>query len=155
MKKALLAAFALRMLCAAPADPVFWKLENSSGKPVKAGARFSVKLVAAVQPGWHLYSLKPMSEGPISTRIWIGEGQPFSLAGAIQAPEPVAMQDPTLNMEVEFYEGEAAFTLPVKVASGTAAGSQTLTVSASYQACNDKICLPPKNLKVQVPVTIQ
>jgi len=34
-------------------------------------------------------------------------------------------------------------------------GAQTLTVSASYQSCNDKLCLPPKTVKVQLPVTVQ
>jgi thiol:disulfide interchange protein DsbD len=111
-------------------------------------------MVATIQPGWHLYSLKPIAEGPIPTRIWIGEGQPFSLASAVQAPDPTTTRDPTLNMEVEFYEGETPFTLPVKVATG-ATGAQTLTVSASYQSCNDKLCLPPKTVKVQLPVTVQ
>jgi thiol:disulfide interchange protein DsbD len=155
MRNLLCAALAALTLGAAAPDPVSWKLEAPSAKTAKAGARFSVKLVAAVQPGWHLYSLKPMPEGPIATRIWIAEGQPFTLAAAVQAPDPTVMQDPTLNMEVEFYEGEAAFTLPVKIAAGTAAGPQTLTVSASYQTCNDKLCLPPKTVKVQAPITIQ
>jgi len=154
MKPIAVAALAALWLAAAPADPIAWKLESPSAKTVKAGGRFNVKLVAAVQPGWHLYSLKPIPEGPIPTRIWIAEGQPFSLAAAVQAPDPTTMQDPTLNMEVEFYEGETPFTLPVKVAAG-AAGQQTLTVSASYQTCNDKLCLPPKTVKVQLPITVQ
>src|ERR1039457_3857476 len=93
-------------LAAAPADPVAWKLQNPSAAPVKAGARFHVKWLAEVQEGWHLYSLKPMAEGPIPTRIWIAEGQPFSLAGVVQSPDPQVMQDPSFGMEVELYEGE-------------------------------------------------
>jgi DsbC/DsbD-like thiol-disulfide interchange protein len=139
---------------AAPADPVAWKLQPASAAPVKAGARFNVKLLAAVQEGWHLYSLKPMAEGPIPTRIWIAEGQPFSLAGTVQSPDPRVMQDPSFGMEVELYEGEAVFTLPVRVAPSAAPGAQTLVVSASYQSCNNKLCLPPKTVKVEVPVTI-
>jgi DsbC/DsbD-like thiol-disulfide interchange protein len=154
MKLLICAALAAAVLFAAPADPVSWKLEGAAGKPVKEGARFSVKLVAAIQPGWHLYSLKPMVEGPIPTRIWVGEGQPFALAGAVQAPEPTTTQDPTLGMEVEFYEGETPFTLPLKVAGGYG-GQRTLTVSVSYQSCNDKLCLPPKTVKVQLPVAVQ
>ena len=155
MRRLVCAALAAMALAAAPPDPVAWKLENPPAKPVKAGARFNVRLVASIQPGWHLYSLKPIAEGPIPTRIWIAEGQPFSLAAGVQAPDPTTMQDPALNMEVEFYEGETPFTLPVKVAPGTAAGPQTLTVSASYQTCNDKLCLPPKTVKVQAPVAVQ
>ncbi len=152
MTKLLLAAAMATVLRAAPADPVSWKLE-APGKPVKAGARFQVKLVAVVEPGWHLYSLKPMAEGPIPTRIWIAEGQPFRQAGAIDAAEPETVQDPALNMEVEMYEGETAFTLPVQSAAG-AAGARKLVVSASYQSCNNKLCLPPKTVKVELPLTV-
>jgi DsbC/DsbD-like thiol-disulfide interchange protein len=154
MKKLFFAAAMAACLAAAPADPVAWKLQDPPAAPVKAGARFNVKLLAEVQDGWHMYSLKPMAEGPIPTRIWIAEGQPFSLAGAVQAPDPQVMQDASFGMEVELYEGEAVFTLPVRVASSAAPGAQKLVVSASYQSCNNKLCMPPKTVKVEVPVTI-
>src|SRR5262249_32880500 len=104
--------------------------------------------------GWHLYSLKPMAEGPIPTRIWVAEGQPFQLSAAIKAPEPQTVQDPSFNMEVELYEGEAGFTLPVKGATGAPAGPHTLAINASYQSCSNKICLPPKTVKIEVPVAV-
>jgi len=153
MKKLSMVAALAACLAAAPADPVAWKLSPPAA-PVKAGARFNVKLLAEVQDGWHLYSLKPMAEGPIPTRIWIAEGQPFTLAGAVQAPDPQVMQDPSFGVEVELYEGEAVFTLPVRVAAAAPPGAQKLIVSASYQSCNNKLCLPPKTVKVEVPVTI-
>ena len=106
MKTLICAAFAATLF-AAPAGPVAWSFPQSAIGPVKAGARFPLKILATVQAGWHLYSLKPMAEGPIATRIWLPGGQPFTLAGGIQAPDPQVMQDPTLGMEVELYEGEA------------------------------------------------
>ncbi len=154
MRRLLVTAAIAALLQAAPPDPVAWKLQNPPAAPVKPGARFNVKLLAAVQEGWHLYSLKPIAEGPVPTRIWLAEGQPFSLAGAVQAPEPQVIQDPTFGMEVELYEGEAMFALPVKVAGGAAPGPQKLVVSASYQSCNNKLCLPPKTVKVELPITI-
>ena len=154
MKKLFFTAAVAACLAAAPADPVAWKLQDPPVAPLKPGARFNVKLLAAVEDGWHLYSLKPMAEGPIPTRIWIAEGQPFRLAGAVQAPEPRVMQDPSFGMEVELYEGEVVFTLPVRLTPGTAPGAQKLVVSASYQSCNNKLCLPPKTVQVEVPITI-
>ena len=154
MRRLFFAAAIVACLAAAPADPVAWKLQYSPAAPVKAGARFNVKLLAEVQEGWHLYSLKPMAEGPIPTRIWIAEGQPFSLAGAVQSPDPQVMQDPSFGMEVELYEGEAIFTLPVRVAAGASPGPQKLVVSASSQSCNNKLCLPPKTVKVELPIAI-
>ena len=57
-------------------------------------------------------------------------------------------------MEVELYEGGAAFSLPLKVAPGAAAGAQTLVVNAQAQSCNNSICLPPATVKVELPVTV-
>src|SRR4051794_25078494 len=142
----LAAGLAAALIAAAPADPVAWKFQDAA-KAVKPGAKFQVKVLASIEAGWHLYSLKPMAEGPIPTRIWIAEGQPFTLSGAIQATEPATVQDPALNMEVEMYEGEAAFTLPVVAGAGSS-GAQKLVVSASYQTCNNRLCLPPKTVKI-------
>jgi len=64
------------------------------------------------------------------------------------------MQDPSFGMEVELFEGEAVFTVPVRVTAGATPGAQKLVVSASYQTCNNKLCLPPRTVKVEVPVTI-
>jgi thiol:disulfide interchange protein DsbD len=153
MKTLLFAAVMAAYLAAAPADPVAWRL-TAPAAPVKPGGKFTVKLLAAVQDGWHLYSLKPMAEGPIPTRIWIADGQPFTLSGAVQAPGPRVMQDPSFGMEVELYVGDVVFTLPVKVAAGTAPGVQKLVVSASYQSCNNKVCLPPKTVQVEAPVKV-
>jgi thiol:disulfide interchange protein DsbD len=151
--KTLLAGTLLALaLGAAAPDPVAWKLDPV--KPVKAGAKFSVRLTAQIQEGWHVYSMKHLDDGPIATRIWLGDGQPFQLTGAIKAAAPQTLQDPALNMEVELYEGAAEFTLPMSVASGTPAGPHNLVVNASYQSCNNRLCLPPKTVKVEVPVTV-
>ena len=148
------AALAAVWLAAAPPNPVAWKLADAPAKPVKPGARFTVKLTAGIQQGWHIYSMKPLDDGPLPTRIWLAEGQPFQLAGTIKADEPQTLQDPTLHMEVEVYEGAAGFSLPVKVAPGAAPGTQNLVVNAQAQSCNNSMCLPPATVKVEIPVTI-
>jgi len=95
-----------------------------------------------------------MAEGPRPTRIWIAGGQNFSPAGAVQSPEPRVMQDASFAGEEELYEGEIEIMLPVRVVPGAAPGTHNLVVSASYQSCNNKLCLPPKTMKAEVPVTI-
>jgi hypothetical protein len=76
------------------------------------------------------------------------------LAAAIQATEPQTLMDPSFNLEVQLYEGEAAFTLPLRLAAGATEGAQRIVVNASYQTCDNKICLPPKTVKLEVPVTV-
>jgi thiol:disulfide interchange protein DsbD len=133
---------------------VQWKVEQAPSRPLKSGARFTVKLAAHIQEGWHMYGLKPAAEGPIPTRIWLAEGQPAQLAAAVQGDEPLTMQDPTFNMEVQLYEGEVAFTLPLRLAAAAPQGPQRVLVNASYQTCDNRICLPPKTVKIEVPITV-
>jgi thiol:disulfide interchange protein DsbD len=150
---AFLALSALSVAAAVP-DPVAWKLEPASPTPVKPGAVFTVKLIGKIQEGWHMYSMKPMDEGPIATRVWIPAGQPFQQSGAIKGDQPETMRDPTLDMDVELYKDAATFAVPVRVAAGTAPGAQTLVINTSYQTCNNSLCLPPKTVKVEITVTI-
>ena len=132
-------------LAAAPPEPVAWKIEGAPAKALKAGDRFSARLLASIQDGWHLYSMKEVPDGPVATKVWLAEGQPVQLAGPVKAAPPQVIHDATLNMEVEEYEGQAEFTLPLK-ATGAA---QKLVVNVSYQSCNNNICLPPKTVKVE------
>ena len=154
MKRILLTLLIAQALSAAPPDPVAWKAEDTPVTPLKPGARFSVRLVGQIQEGWHMYSMRAVAEGPIPTRVWVAEGQPVLLAGTIKASTPQSVQDSSFNMEVEQYEGQAEFTLPLRVSSAANNQSLTLVLHASYQVCNNKICLPPKTVKVEVPVTI-
>ena len=68
-----------------------------------------------------------------------GEGQPFALAAVPAQRSAQVMQDPSFGMDVELYEGEAEFSLPVRVAASATPGAQKLVVSASYQSCNNKV----------------
>jgi thiol:disulfide interchange protein DsbD len=150
MRRALLLGLAATAFAA---EPVAWTVQDAPARPVKAGARFTAKVVAKIQPGWHIYGLKPAADGPIPTRLWVAEGQPAALASPVTGTEPQTLQDASFNMEVQLYEGEPQFTLPLKLAAAAPAGALKIVVNASYQSCDNKICLPPKTVKLEVPVT--
>jgi Disulphide bond corrector protein DsbC len=154
MKRLLSVALAAIALAAAPANPVTWKLTNAYARPVKPGGRFTVKLTASVQEGWHFYSMTQMDEGPVPTRIWLAENQPFQLAAPVQGEEPEVLQDPTLHMEVEQYQGSPVFSLALKVLPTASAGPYKLLVNAQTQSCNNRMCLPPTTAKVELPIAI-
>ena len=141
------------VLVAVP-EPIAWTVQGVPAGPVKPGSKFNIRLVARIQEGWHLYSQKPIAEGPIPTRIWLADRQPFSLAGPIASAEPQAVHDAAFGMEVEIYEREAAFTLPIQVAAGAARGARKLVLHVSYQTCDNRICLPPRTGRVELPVNL-
>ncbi len=138
------------------AAPVQWAITAPAAKSqVAAGRKIAVTLAASIAPGWHLYSLKKLDGGPIPTSIALPEGQPFRLAGAIDAAAPLTKFDDTFQMDVESYEGTAEFVLSVEAVKGTQAGPATLAVNARYQACDDKQCLPPRTVKIELPLEIK
>ena len=152
-----LALLLLTCLCspagAQEADPVHWR---SSGSRIqaRAGALIRVPISAAIDIGWHLYSLKKLDGGPVPTTVAVAAGRPFRLDGEIESSDPIPMDDPQLGMTVELYLVRADFVLPVRIASDAAAGPHTLKVSVRYQTCSEKICLAPKTAAIEVPVTV-
>jgi len=153
MKLPIAAALAALALFAAPPEPVTLKVRPPV-TPLKAGARFKVDVVAQIQKGWHVYGLKPMENGPVATRVWVADGLAVLPAGTVEGTDPQTMQDPTFNMEVQIYEGEVTFTVPLRLAPSAAPGALKFFVNASYQSCDNQICLPPKTVKLEVPLTV-
>lgn len=150
MLSSLLLALALN------ASAVQWTISAPApSSTVKRGAQVEVVLEAAIADGWHLYSLKKLEGGPIPTTLTLPLDQPFLLSGPISASRPAAKFDETFGMEVETYSDSATFRLPVEVPKDAPTGPALLTVNARFQACDGKQCLPPRTVKVELPVTIQ
>lgn len=136
-------------------NPIRWAVKKENPDlAVKAGDKFNIQVIATIDEGWHLYSLEQPAGGPIPTRIGMPENQKFKLAGDIESPLPRVLFDPNFNMDTEFYEGETVFVLPVEIAKDAPAEKNTLSVSAFFQTCNDKTCLPPKNVKLTTTIDV-
>jgi thiol:disulfide interchange protein DsbD len=90
----------------------------------------------------------------VPTSITIPDGQPFSLAGDIAEPLPASSFDGNFSKILEYHENKAVFTIPMKAAASAAAGKQTARVSISYQTCNDRLCLPPRQVAVTADVQL-
>ncbi|MGE0885181.1 MAG: protein-disulfide reductase DsbD family protein [Blastocatellales bacterium] len=128
--------------------------------PVKAGQSAKVVITAKIDPGWHLYSLTQPPGGPRPTRITIDETGPFKADGKPIQPKPKVAADPNFSLPgqppfmTETFDGQAVFTLPVKLAADAPAGSQKLIVKFYYQVCDDHQCLPPRTKPIEVDVMI-
>ncbi|MGH9594261.1 MAG: protein-disulfide reductase DsbD N-terminal domain-containing protein [Bryobacteraceae bacterium] len=134
-------------------NPVTWSLSNPPKKTLKPGEGLTLRLEASVESGWHLYALDQPDGGPISTEIGLAGGARFDL-GPVRASKPVEIFDPNFNMRVRFYTDKASFQLPLKVKMDAPPGDTNVVVETRYQSCNDRICLPPKKVTVEVPVSI-
>ncbi len=128
--------------------------------PVKAGQTAKVTVTAKIDSGWHLYSLTQPAGGPRPTKITIDETGLFKASGKPTQPKPKVAADPNFSIPgqppfmTETFEGEAVFTLPIKVADGAPVGNQKLTVKFYFQVCNDHECLPPRTKPLDIDVAI-
>jgi len=128
-------------------NPVSWSLESDAkGKTLKQNETFKAKLKAAIEGEWHLYAVEQPDGGPFPTKITIPENSPFQLDGKPNSPAPITKFDPNFNIDTKFFAKSAEFNLPLKAISE--AKGDDLAVNVRYQVCDDKVCLPPKTVKV-------
>jgi thiol:disulfide interchange protein DsbD len=135
------------------AAPIAWSAKPQQAT-VKPGEKFTVTILAAIASGWHLYSTEQEAGGPLPTRIKMAPGQPFEPAGTVEESAARVEFDPVFNLEVQYFENEASFQAPLKVTAEAKPGKQRVTINATFQACNKKMCLPPKTVAVGVDVTV-
>ncbi len=136
-------------------NPVTFSLRTAPGTTAVApGSTFRAELTAKLDEGWHLYSITQPPGGPITTRITVPKDQPVTLGGKIEAPKPKTVFDPNFGMDTEFYDGETTFVVPLQVAADAKPGVVKIAVATYFQACNDKLCLPPRTVKAEVEITI-
>lgn len=128
-------------------DPAKWRIEGiEKGKSYTNGADIDAALLASVEEGWHLYALEQPEGGPIATTVKVAEGSPFRLRGDVTTPAPITEYDPNFQIDTSYFKDSARFDVPLK-ASADATGSG-LAIDVRYQLCNDRLCLPPKTVRV-------
>ncbi len=119
---------------------VTWKVsvEPASAAP---GSKVLLHMAVHVEDGWHLYSMS--TPAAIPTKIQVA---PTPAIGGVRAfqPPPHRAFDANFNSDTETYEGDVAFLLELTLAKDAPAGPVALALSARYQTCNAKSCVPSK-----------
>jgi DsbC/DsbD-like thiol-disulfide interchange protein len=133
--------------------PVVWSVLAPSGA-VPRGAVVVVQVTARINGGWHVYSLTQGPGGPVPAHISVAPGQPFTLADTVKGPAATKRFDPNFGLDVETYDSQATFAVPVRVAVDAPRGPTNLTLNARFQTCNATLCLPPHTEHLTVPITI-
>jgi len=132
-------------------SPVHWKVIT----PVKAvvpGEMIDVKVEAAIDGEWHLYSATTPPGGPNPTKFTLLSGDPFQISGPIRQSKPMTQFDANFGIQTELYSGSAEFWIPLKAAPTAASGEHDVRLQVVFQVCNDRVCLPPT--KVPLPVKV-
>ncbi len=127
-------------------DPVDWtfEVENTGGNT--ADLVFS----ATIEEGWHVYATElPSDMGPIPTSVTLDKSADFKALGAPKGGKYKTEFDPNFDMDLNFYDKEAIFRLPIERISSS---DFVVTGYLTFMVCNDEMCLPPEDLDLSMKV---
>jgi len=102
-----------------------------------------IRVKGYIVAGWHVYSVSQKPGGPKPLSFELADDTGFSL-GPAKGPKPQSGYDAEFRMATETYSGAPAFTIPVRWTRPLNSRSTQLKLVVRYQACSDKLCLPPK-----------
>jgi hypothetical protein len=143
-----LAAFPL--LALAQINPLDANVEG--GVTAARGKSATAVVRVDVREGYHINSDKPADEYLIPLRLsW--ESSPLAVEEVIY-PKPSLESYSFSRTPLSVLTGDFEIRTRFRVATGAPTGSRTVTGKLRYQACTDKLCLPPKTVEVRLPVRI-
>ncbi len=140
----------LAVLCslfmAAPAalaqNEAHWTLSADIAK-APPGTTVPLRLTAKIDPGWHIYSMTTPKGGGTPTTVVLAEDPAIESFTQYQ-PKPKRQFDSTFGVDVETFDDQVVFLLPVQLKKDTSADALKLTAQIKYQVCSDKECKPTK-----------
>ncbi len=118
----------------------------------KRGGEAKLKLTLKLKDGYHVNSHKPNDEYLIPLRLSWDKG-PFEPVETV-FPAPRLENYPFSTKPVSVFSGAFEVTARFRVAANAPAGITALSGKLRYQACTDRMCLPPKTIDVKAPVEI-
>jgi thiol:disulfide interchange protein len=139
MKSVILGLFLLASSLLAQDQHVTWKV--SGPHVANPGSRVLVRIDAHIEEGWHLYSMS--TPAAIPTKFQVSAPPAIERYRFLQPPFKRAF-DANFNSDTETYGGDVAFLLEVKLKDDAPRGEIELPISARYQVCNPKMCVPSK-----------
>jgi len=139
-------------LSVAAEDPVQWTFAFEA-KSAAPGSHALGRLVAKVDPGWHVYSLTTPKGGPIPTTVSLAEN-PAVAGFKVYQPKPERKFDPNFQLDTETFADQAVLLLDVEFKKDAPPGAAELSAQVRYQCCNDRLCLPPKRKSAAAAITI-
>jgi thiol:disulfide interchange protein DsbD len=142
----LLLFFAAAGYCQKPEEVAKW-----SGHYQATKGHLQAILSATIAPGWHVYSITQPPGGPNAATVTVAAGQGFERQGDITGTSPETAFDPNFQMQTQFYQKAVHLEIPL-VSTGNST-AQTVKVDVRFQACNDRLCLPPKAMRLNLPLT--
>ncbi|MEI9971137.1 MAG: protein-disulfide reductase DsbD domain-containing protein [Ignavibacteriota bacterium] len=126
------------------------------GQPAKVVGKRSqavqTKIPVSILDGFHVNSNTPSDEYLIPLKVtWTSLGALEGGQVSYPKAEKISVGDQSLSVFTGKFDLAVNFTVSAKAPAGPGVASGKL----SFQACNNKMCFPPKSIEVSVPYQVQ
>lgn len=116
------------------------------------GSTFRVAVVVNVEPPWHI-NANPATAGLIATTLSIATNDTVSITG-IEYPKGKEIKVSWSPEPASLYAGRVVIFAESKVAESAAMGPLKIEGRLRYQACDDKVCRPPKTIPLSITTEV-
>jgi thiol:disulfide interchange protein len=126
-------------------EPVSWTFGSE-----KVGENtFEVTMTADLEVNWHLYAMEIPAGGPVATSFTFITQEGYTLIGKPYAvTKPEMKFDNSFGMNIGMHSKKAEFRQKVDVTKYPALIKGTVT----FMSCDDKQCLPPRDVEFSVEI---
>lgn len=123
------------------------KVELQVGKPAQAEVRLTIK------EGYHI-NANPPSQYQIATQLTVAQAEGITAAEP-RYPASITKKFSFSDKPLAVYEKEAVISVPLTAQATAAKGERTLPARLRFQACDDQVCYPKRDLQVSIPVVVK
>ena len=113
------------------------------------GRSVRIEVRLTIPEGWHVNSHRPLQDYLRPTELRLEPGVTYRLL-RVEYPEGETVTLPFDPEPLSVYQGTVTLIAEVEAPPGLGAGSVTIPLLVSYQACSDRECLPPAEARVEV-----
>jgi DsbC/DsbD-like thiol-disulfide interchange protein len=123
------------------------------GQVFRAGGKGTVTLRVTLPQTVHVQSDKPLDKSLIPTALTI-EPPPGLRVEKIVYPAASKLKQEGQTQPLAVFGHDFTITVHLAVAAGTAAGELSVPARLRYQACDEFMCYPPKNVDTKWAIRI-
>jgi len=120
---------------------------------IHPGESFKVAFLLSINPGWHINGTKLNDEFLIPSELIIDEGDRTKVI-KLHYPEPGSGRFDYSEAELPVYEGEIILGALIMVSDDITQKKHILKASFLYQPCDDRTCMAPKTLILEIPFKV-
>lgn len=125
-----------------------------SSDKVHAGSTIKLAVKTTVEKGWHINSNKPKDDFLIASELTAASDKNIVSLTSVTYPKAQEIKLAISDKPVSVFEGELFIQGTIKINDSAQPGEYTIVVNLGYQSCNNATCMPPKDVKDTIHITV-